>query len=327
MSENSTPDAPDAPDAPQQPMPRPPRPMRHYAAAAITAALMALVLGWLLYRERAALAAIELTRAWPRLLAGQAIMLITLVVAALVWASIMHALGSRVARRDHIHIYASTFLSRYLPGTVWYVVGRSAFYKMEGDSARMVTLGSSIELLLSTMAGALVALMLAVVSSTQTPALALPAMGLLVGLGVVALHPRVLAAIRARLHMSPLPPLRTSRLGLWLLADALNWLLGGVIFWLIASEIDGVALNQFAYTSLAWTLVGVLSVVVFVLPSNFGLTEVGLSLLLSAIMPSSLAVVVAVLTRVLMTIFSALACGMIVAATTLWRRQRAASAA
>ena len=75
------------------------------------------------------------------------------------------------------------------------------------------------------------------------------------------------------------------------------------------------------------THVGVLSVVVFVLPSNFGLTEVGLSLLLSAIMPSSLAVVVAVLTRVLMTIFSALACGMIVAATTLWRRQRAASAA
>ncbi len=210
-----------------------------------------------------------------------------------------------------------------LPGTVWYVVGRSALYRLEGDSARLVTLGSSIELLLSTMAGALVALLLGVVTSANTPALTLPALGLLVGVGVIALHPRILARIMARLRLPAIPPLPRALLGVWLLGDALNWLLGGVIFWLIASEISAITLEQLPFVAFAWTLVGVLSVAVYVLPSNFGLTEVGLSLLLSAIMPSSMAVVVAVLTRVLMTLFSVISCGLIVGATTLLRRRAA----
>ncbi len=103
-------------NAPAPPAEAPPparkRSTRDYVIAAATAALMALILGWLLYRERDALASIELTHAWPRLIAGQTLMLITLVVAALVWGSIMRALGSQVKRLDHVHIYASTFLSR-----------------------------------------------------------------------------------------------------------------------------------------------------------------------------------------------------------------------
>jgi hypothetical protein len=45
-------------------------------------------------------------------------------------------------------------------------------------------------------------------------------------------------------------------------------------------------------------LVGTLSFMMLFLPSNLGFTEVGLSLLLATIIPSSLAVIVAVITRI-----------------------------
>lgn len=304
----------------QSPIRRATMSRRSIVINAIGAIAALTILGLLLYRERDALAGIELTRSWPRLLAGQLLILLTLVIAALVWAGIMGALGSRAALRDHVHIYASTHLARYLPGTVWYIVGRSSLYQLQGDTARMVSIGSAIELLLSTMAAALLAIGLGLRNASQAPDATIPALALFVGVSAVALHPRVIAWLAARLRMPPLPPLRLRSLVKWLLSDAINWILGGLVLWLVANEIGGVPPAQFAYTTFAWTLVGVLSVMVYFLPSNFGLTEVGLSLLLSRVMPSSLAVVVAVLTRVLMTIFTALACGMIVAVTHYWRR-------
>jgi hypothetical protein len=248
-------------------------------------------------------------------------MLVGLVGAAWVWGNIMRALGSRLALVEHVHVYATTYLSRYLPGTIWYVVGRSAFYRMEGETARAATVGSAIELLLSTIAGALVALTLGLMTATQTPTATLPVLVLAIGCGALLLHPRVLAWLVQRLRLPPVPPLPLRSLSKWLLVDLFAWFVGGVIFWLIANEVAGVPLDAFAYTTFAWSLMGTLAVLVFFLPSNFGLTEVGLSLLLSPLMPSSLAVVVAVLTRVLLTLFAVIACGVIVAVTTWLRRK------
>ncbi len=300
---------------------------RHYVAAAATALLMATILGWLLYRERASLAAIDLSHAWPRLASGQVLILATLLLAALVWASIMRVLGSRGSMRTHIHIYSSTFLARYVPGTVWYVVGRGALYRSEGDSARLVAVGSAVEMLVSTLAGATLAIGFGLRGTAEAPAATLPLLAISIGIGLAALHPRVLAWLTARLRLPPIPPLRVQSLAGWLLADGVNWLLGGFVVWLIASEIGGAPRSTLVFTIFAWTLVGVVSTAVYFLPSNFGITEVGLSLLLSSIMPSSLAVVVAVLTRVLITVFSIVACGLIVAVTSLWPRSVAPKSA
>ena len=324
----SRPDAPSPAPAPQGPPGRlgdeseTPTPRRgsRYLAAGITALLMALILGWLLFRERDALATINVQHAWPRLVAGQVLMLIGLIGAAWVWGSIMRAVGSRLAMVDHFHIYASTYLSRFLPGTIWYVVGRSAFYRIEGETARSVTVGSAIELLLSTVAGALLAFALGILVATQTPAATLPVLALAVAAGILAFNPRVLALLVRRLRLPAVPPLPMGSLARWLLVDILAWLIGAVIFWLIANEVGSVPLAAIGYTTFAWTLMGSLVIFVFFLPSNFGLTEVGLTLLLSTIMPSSLAVVVAVLTRILQTLFAVVACGLIVAVTTHRRR-------
>ncbi len=287
------------------------------------------VLAFLLYRERAALQTmlqtVNLRQAWRPLLLAQALMLAGLTLAALVWAGIMRALGSPLARVRHISIYAASHLGRYLPGTVWYVVGRSALYRRHGESARLVTLASGLELAISVMAGALVALALlapaaargvgrGLEQAARQPAYTV-ALAVAVAGGVALLHPRTVRWLLARLKLGAVPPLPLPATAGWLALYALIWVLGGAIVYLVARLLAGAGPDQFAYLLLAWTLVGTLSVVVFFLPSNFGLTEVGLSLLLSAIMPSSVAVLVAVATRVVMLLVTAVGCGLLAAAT------------
>jgi uncharacterized membrane protein YbhN (UPF0104 family) len=290
-------------------------------ATALTMGIVALVLGLLVWRERAALLTIDLRLAWPAILIGFLVMVAGLVVAAAIWAGIMRSLGSRVPTLRHMNIYATTYLSRHLPGTIWYVLGRGVIYRDEGDSARLVTAASAVELILSVMAGAIVSLtLLFSVGARAAPAqlpVALIAVGVALAVGAVMLHPATLgwALRRAGLHEAPRLPLRS--LASWLALDALVWVAGGLILYLNARALLGLAGADlsFAYILFAWSLVGTLSVFIFFLPSNFGLSEIGLSLLLSAVMPSSVAVLVAILTRVLLIGYSAVGCLAIAAVT------------
>ena len=90
----------------------------------------------------------------------------------------------------------------------------------------------------------------------------------------------------------------------------------------IAFAVTGVSPAHMAYLIGCWSLVGTLLVVVFFLPSNFGFTEVGLSLLLSAVMPSSLAVLVAVLSRLFTMGFELLAAGLALPLIRWFERRR-----
>ncbi len=165
------------------------RPLSHYVAAGLTALLMLGVLGWLIFRERAALLSIDVAQAWPALLVGQLLMIGGLLAAAWVWAHIMRTMGSALSKVDHLHIYASTHLARHLPGTVWYVVGRSYFYGATGEPARVVAMGSAIELLVTTIAGAIVALSFMFLSAAQTQAASIVAMALVVVSGALVVQP------------------------------------------------------------------------------------------------------------------------------------------
>jgi uncharacterized membrane protein YbhN (UPF0104 family) len=96
----------------------------------------------------------------------------------------------------------------------------------------------------------------------------------------------------------------------WLALYGLIWLLGAAIFFCNVYAITQISLEHLPFIMASWTLVGVLSVLVIFLPSNLGFTEVGVSLLLSLIMPSSLAVMVALLARVFTLIIELIACGL-----------------
>jgi hypothetical protein len=257
-------------------------------------------------------------------------MLIGLALAAGVWARLMRALGSPLPRLRHLHIYVVSHLGRHVPGTVWYVVGRTALYRGHGEAARLVTLASGVELVISVMAGGLVALVLLALSAARwlgtgaaavwPPAYAVALVGAVVA-GLALLHPPTLRRLLRRIRLGEVPALPWRTTATLLAAYAAIWLLGGAILYLVADLFGQVGREQIGYVVLSWTLVGTLSIVVFFLPSNFGLTEVGLSLLLSALMPSSVAVLVAVAARGVVLITTAVGCGLLAAATS-WALRR-----
>ena len=125
------------------------------------------------------------------------------------------------------------------------------------------------------------------------------------------MQPRVIQALLTRIGLVDAPLIPYGRLIRWLFLYWALWLTGGTILFLVADAVYPLSLSDFPYVLGSFTLVGTLSVLIFFLPSNFGFTEVGLSLLLSAIMPSSIAVLVAVLNRVLLLIFELIGLGLI----------------
>ena len=107
----------------------------------VTILLSVGILAALLYSEREVLLTYDWDLTWRNLLVALLVLLAGMVLAAYIWGDIMRTLGSRVAMGLHIRYYALSQLARRLPGTVWYVAGRSYLYRPHGDSARLVDHG------------------------------------------------------------------------------------------------------------------------------------------------------------------------------------------
>lgn len=268
------------------------------------------VLGLLVYREWDAFVAFDWQINWWAILVAFALLLIGLALAAAGWMILMRLMGSNLPPVLHLRFYVITHLARRLPGTVWYVAGRGYLYRQEGESLRLVTIASSVEYALQIVGGALVTLALWSYTLRNLSLWYAAGLALLAGLGLVATQPRVMRWYLRRAGLQDAPALANRHVLALLALYAALWLVAGLMFYAIAFAVTGVSPAYMAYLIGSWSLVGTLSVVVFFLPSNFGFTEVGLSLLLSAVMPSSLAVLVAVLSRLFTIAFELLAAGL-----------------
>lgn len=267
-------------------------------------------LGWLVWRERAVFVDYTWDVQWGVIALAIVPLTVALLIVAVVWSWIMRALGSQTRLLVHARIYVSTHLARRLPGTVWYVVGRGYLYQQRGESVRLATAGSGLELVVMTLSGGIVTL---AIGSRLLRDVSFTYVGLLVAVVVGALilsNPRVIRRALRWVRVTETPPLHYGQIVTWVLAFSVVWVLGGLVLFLIAHGLVQTPASDLAYVVAAWTLTGTLSVLVMFLPSNFGFTEIALSVLLSAIMPSSLAVVVAVGSRVFIIVLEAVATGL-----------------
>lgn len=278
------------------------------------------VLAYLVYRERDAFVNFDWNLYWPPL--GVAVVFMTAGVwlAAMVWASMMSTLGSRTPYPLHLRYYVYSQLARRLPGTIWYVAGRGVLYRRHGEALRLVTVASGVELVVSIVAGALVTLALSTLALTTLPGLYLIVMAAAAAVGALTAQPQGIRWLLRRIGLADAPELRVASVARWLALYGLIWLLGAGIFFCNVYAITRIDLQHLPFIMASWSLVGVLSVLVIFLPSNLGFTEVGVSLLLSLIMPSSLAVMTALLARVFTLAIEVIACGAALLAVALSER-------
>ncbi|MBE2237104.1 MAG: hypothetical protein IAE81_04900 [Caldilineaceae bacterium] len=288
--------------------------------ALFSVAITLAILGYMIYQGRDTLGAYDWQINWLSILLAFVVMLITFAIVAAVWVAEMRAVGSTLPAAVHLNHYIASHLIRRLPGTVWYIAGRGYLYRQQGESARLVAVVSSLELVLLTLGASLLALILWGTEFRQLPGGYLWVLIAAVLIGALIMQPASSQWLLRRVGKIDAPPLRYSQLSCWLLAYIAAWFGSGMIFYLLAHAFAGLGTEHMLYAIGAWALIGALSTLVFFLPSNFGFTEIGISLLMSAVMPASVAVIVALAVRVTLTVFDLLAVGLWFGGEAAWRR-------
>ena len=257
-------------------------------------------LGLLVYRERGTLGNYLASANPTQLLAVVGWYTIDLMIYFIVWVAIIQKLGGRTDILNHFRIFCLANAARRLPGTLWYVGGRAVLYRQSDIPAKTVVIASGIEVVVIWCSGILAALPLVFVTR---PEYVWPWSVAALGLLVAILNPRVLrwALLRASPEWQP------GRSGLlhvymWILGDAVGWFVGGLFLFAILTVYQSLPLTAIPVTIGAWTIAGTISMLVFFLPSNFGITEVTLVALLSGLVPTAVAVLAALSARILATL-------------------------
>ncbi len=237
------------------------------------------------------------------LLAAFPVFLVGEVLGALAWGQMMNTLAPGLTLRQHGRIFVITHAARRIPGTVWHIVGRVAWYDRLGVPKRLSTLGSLLETVLIVLSGLIVALVVIPLTvGASAGLLAAMAVGVLLSAGL--LHPRILHSILRRLGAEPEPDKLTYRSVLgWLFLYLALWLVGGTILYQMLLALWPVPPLLWPVSIGAWSLAGVTGMLIQVLPSGLGISEATVSLALSTFVPSSIAVAAAIVMRVLLTVF------------------------
>lgn len=270
-------------------------------STAIAVVFTILILGRMLYQEREVLFTYQWNINWSMAVISFFIYSCALFLASLVWIWIMKAMGVDMCFGYHFRHYCISQLAKRLPGTIWYVAYRSQMYQKEGLSAKLISLASGIELAIVVISGIILSVLFAAPLMQQYRA-SVWGILLLLFLSLIFLHPRVLGWMLKKFNSS-LDRFEYRQILSWIFAYIVVRLFSGGLIFFIANIIYPVTIDHLGYIIGGWAFIGVLSNILLFSPTNLGFTEVSLSLILSIIMPSSIAVLVAVLSRVTITAF------------------------
>jgi len=273
----------------------------YLGSAAITLVSLAVVVRLVVNNLDTLLEARNNLRIWPLLLTIPIFALGEL-LASTVWAKIMNDLTTPLPMIRHQMIFVVTHAARRIPGTVWHVIGRVAWYERLGISKAVSVLANVLETVLMIWSGLILsALLLPFISQARQFALWQFLVGIV--LSGLVLHPKVLYLILSRFGQGEQAKnLHYSRVLGWLAYYLFIWLIGGSVLYLLINTIYPLPLTILPVCVGAWAITGVAATIVLVLPSGLGLSEATLGLLLSTQVPSSIAVTAAILMRVLLTI-------------------------
>ncbi len=279
----------------------------------LTRWLMAMVLlgslaalGWGLARNWQELIHYPWRIAWGPLAGAWALFGLTLALAIAIWRAILRHFGGVTTWRQDIRIYCTANLANRLPTPLWFVAGRVLLADAVGVR-RGVT---SLAVLYEWVAGLAGAVIVLLALWPLAPSEGLPAAyGALLaacgaGCAAVLCWPGALGravgwlAHRLGRDLSGLPRVRHRHLLAWALAWAAPWIVSGAMFALLVRAVHPTAGAHWAGMVTIWVAAGVVSRLAAFVPGALLLREFALALLLGAYMPSSLAVAVALLTRV-----------------------------
>lgn len=220
----------------------------------------------------------------------------------LAWRRLLAGLGSPLPPRAAVRIYFVSQLGKYIPGSVWALVAQMEMAKEHrvprerGASAALLSMATTIA------GGCAVA---AVTLPLTSPAATRHYWWLLIlaPVFVALLHPRIVTfTLNRALRLARRPPLaRTAGPGTMAAALAwtvLGWFLFGTHAWLLVRAAGG---HGFFLATGAYALAFTAGFLVVIAPGGVGVREAALTAALAPVLPAGAALVVALVSRVVLT--------------------------
>lgn len=228
---------------------------------------------------------------------------VALALAVIGWGWIISVLSGVWNWPQHVRIYCITAITRRLPGTMWYILGRVVMYERLGVGRALVAVGGGLEYAMILTAGLLVALLM---WPLALPGQSISLWWLVGGLlfGCAALHPRTLRAIVSRLSPNTAPlAIRYRDLLGWVLVYAGVWCFGGGVLYVLAATIHPLPRMALPMIIGIWASAGIVTSFTTFIPFGLGVQELTLTALLGNLVGSPAeALVVALLMRLVLTI-------------------------
>jgi glycosyltransferase 2 family protein len=227
------------------------------------------------------------------------------------WFLLIRHLAPEGGFNEHFNIYVLTNLAKRIPGPLTHIAGRLVMYKELGIGESLVALASGIEAVLLLISAIITYLLALTFSNGEKYFLGWFVFILLIGISTV--HPKIITFLLHKLKgQENTPSLRYKNLLLWLAFYVIGWGLGGItLFWLI-NTLTPLPFSKLPDVVAAWTLAGSLSSLIFFSPSGLGVQEITLVVSIGRLIPEPVAVIVAILLRILLLSYQLIWAGLII---------------
>lgn len=224
-----------------------------------------------------------------------------LALAILGWSAIASRVTNVRNLKRHVKVYCYANLARRIPGFFWYVLGRAHLYRDDGAGTVSVSAASVIEMVLIVLSGLI---SYALLNLGRWPTQWTWGLIVGIGLGLAIIHPRLLQWILSKIkYANAVDCIRYRDVAIWLVVYIGVWVMGGLALFSVVWAIQPLKIAQVPGIVAVWSLSGAISTVVIFLPVGLGVREATLSLLLLPFIPAPLSVTVALMMRVLITLY------------------------
>lgn len=219
-------------------------------------------------------------------------------------------MGIAIPVMDTFETWFVSQLGKFVPGKVWLVLGRFYFYQSRGKAKKDISVAIYLEAATLIIAAGI--LSLAVIfhingSEFYSWKANLASLIFLFFLALLSLHPRILAAIVNKVlvllkkNTVSFAIVYADILGILLICLA-SWALAGLAFYLLVDSIIPIPVERLLFVGGALALSSTLGLLAFFSPSGLGVREGVLTYILSMVMPTSVAILISVLSRFWMTL-------------------------
>lgn len=223
------------------------------------------------------------------------------------WQGVMSALGKPISFSQSFWMIATTQIAKYLPGRVWYMVGRIYVGKKEKLDSQSLAVSMILETCLLIISVGSIFLIAAIIAGNYD-FITLSVYSIPLVIALVLLIPRILKwVINFGLKVIKKPQvnleltyLMNIKLSFWFF---ILWFAQIIGFYFLINAIYYVPFSKIPNLAVAYALSWLIGFIVILTPGGLGVREGTMTFFLSSILPTPLAIAISFIARVWITVF------------------------